>query len=279
MWNPQALARSLLAVSVLLGACSSLLADDDVDDRKGRFVRVIGSSSIIVLRFNGEWVFNFLGVRPVLSLDRSDRLEKEAGEFLASLLEGERIILEFDHAVPGWDGDRNFVGYVYLKDGTSLNEEVLARGYGSVDDRIAFSRLEDFKAIERTAKEQGLGMWKERKLVDPSPDEMDCSRTIVFAGTCGVSHPEIIPESKVVPDYPRKLRKKKIEGRVVLQAVVSKDGSVRDVVPLKSPHSEFTEAARIAVEQWRYKPALKDGSPVDAYFTIVVDFYLIRRSR
>ena len=279
MWKLHALVRSLLAVGVLLGACPPLAADDDVDDRKGRFVRVNNSSTIVVLRFNGEWFFNFLGVRPVLSLEPSNALENEAREFLTSLLERQRIVLEFDRAVPGWDGERNFVGYVYLEDGTFLNEEVLKRGYGSIDDRTAFSRLEEFKSVERTAKEQGLGMWKERKLVDPSLEEIDCSGTIVFAGTCGVSKPELIPESKVLPEYPRKLRRKKIEGRVVLQAVVSKDGSVRNVVLVKSPQSEFTEAARVAVEQWRYRPALKGGSPVDAYFVIVVDFFLYRWGR
>lgn len=280
MRNTQALVRSLLAVSVLLVAWPSVDADVDVDDRKGKFVRANDSSTIVVLRFNGEWSFNFLGVRPVLGLDRSDPLEKEAREFVASLLQGERIILEFDKAVPGRDGDRTFVGYVYLKDGTSVNEEVLARGYGSVDDRVAFSRLDEFKSIERTAKEQGLGVWKRRQPVGQSLEEVDCSEgTIVFAGTCGVSNPEIIPESKVVPDYPRKLRRKKIEGRVILQAVVSMDGSVRDIVPVKSANSEFTEAAIAAVEKWRYKPALKGGSPVDARFTIVVDFYLLRWGR
>ena len=40
------------------------------------------------------------------------------------------------------------------------------------------------------------------------------------------------------------------------------------------PSVGFEEAAIEAVQQWRYDPALQDGSPVDVYFTIVVTFTL-----
>ena len=59
-------------------------------------------------------------------------------------------------------------------------------------------------------------------------------------------------------------------------SIVSKDGSVRVVQTLKSPDDQLSQAAIAAVEQWRYRPALKDGEPVDAYFTIVVEFLLAR---
>lgn len=266
--------RLALAVGVLLGFLPSAGAGDEADDRKGRFVRVVTTSSIVVARFNREWSFDLLGVKPVLGL-KGDPLEREAKQFLTSLLEGQRVLLLLDAVAPRGDQPRTFAGYVYLEDGRCLNEEILKQGYGRVDDAVAFSRLERFKSFEREAQELGLGLWKE--VGSPSTEDSTCSHgAITYAGMCGVSVPVIIPESKVVPVYPRKARKRKIEGRVVLRAIVSSDGSVRDAVMIESPSEELTEAAIAAVRQWRYKPALKDSVPVDAYFTVVVDFRLLR---
>jgi len=51
---------------------------------------------------------------------------------------------------------------------------------------------------------------------------------------------------------------------------------VGEIQVLRSPGSKFgfDEAAIAAVKQWRYKPGLQNGKPVDVYFTIVVDFVL-----
>ena len=84
--------------------------------------------------------------------------------------------------------------------------------------------------------------------------------------------PEVVKQVK--PDYPEIARKAKVQGQVILQAVVRKDGTVGDIQVLRSPGSKFgfDEAAIAAVRQWRYKPGLQNGKPVDVYFTIVVDF-------
>jgi len=98
----------------------------------------------------------------------------------------------------------------------------------------------------------------------------------LYAGIGGVSNPEVIPSTRVQPTYPDLARKAKVAGQVVLQAVVRKDGTVGDITVLKSPGSKFgfDEAAIAAVKQWRYKPGLQNGKPVDVYFTVVVDFTL-----
>ena len=71
-------------------------------------------------------------------------------------------------------------------------------------------------------------------------------------------------------------RKAKIQGKVVLQAVIKKDGSVGDIQVLQSPGAKFgfDEQAIAAVRQWKYKPGLQNGKPVDVYFTVVVTFEL-----
>jgi len=98
----------------------------------------------------------------------------------------------------------------------------------------------------------------------------------LLAGAEGVTLPVLIPESKIKPDYPELARVARIEGRVILQAIVLKDGSVGEleVLNCNRPGMGFEEAAVAAVEQWRYKPAMQRGKAVDVYFTVRVDFEL-----
>jgi len=96
------------------------------------------------------------------------------------------------------------------------------------------------------------------------------------AGDQGVVNPEIIRKSKVKPEYPRTARKRKRQGRVVLQLVVETDGSVGRSKVLQSTTCDcgFEDAAIDAVEQWRYTPGRLNGEAVPVYFTVVVDFTL-----
>ena len=98
----------------------------------------------------------------------------------------------------------------------------------------------------------------------------------LLAGKDGVTNPVRIRESYVKPRYAQELREAGIEGKVILQAIVTKDGHIRDVEVLKStnPGHGLEEAAIEAVKQWRYKPAMKDNRPVEVYFTIRMDFTL-----
>jgi protein TonB len=98
----------------------------------------------------------------------------------------------------------------------------------------------------------------------------------VLAGVGGVTQPTRIESSYVRPEYPDIARTARMEGRVVLQAVIGRDGTVSkvEVLSCSQPLLGFEDAAIEAVRQWRYEPALADGRPVDVYFTILVDFEL-----
>jgi protein TonB len=98
-----------------------------------------------------------------------------------------------------------------------------------------------------------------------------------LAGVGGVSNPVRIEESYVRPEYPEMARAARIEGQVILKAVICHDGSVilPEVLRCVPQGFGFAESAITAVEQWRYRPAMQDGEPVDCYFTIVVDFELV----
>jgi periplasmic protein TonB len=87
----------------------------------------------------------------------------------------------------------------------------------------------------------------------------------------GVSQGLLI--TKVQPKYPKKARKKGIQGTVVLHALISKAGDIA-TVELVSGDPLLAPAAIDAVKQWKYKPYLLQGKPVDVDTQIVVNFTL-----
>ena len=78
---------------------------------------------------------------------------------------------------------------------------------------------------------------------------------------------------RVEPDYPESAREQHIEGPVVLEALVGKDGTVEKLSTV-SGDSQLATAATDAVRQWRFKPFLRNGSPEEFQTRITVDFRL-----
>src|SRR5216684_820669 len=79
----------------------------------------------------------------------------------------------------------------------------------------------------------------------------------------------------VAPKYPPEAGRARIEGTVVLLAVIGRDGTVEDV-RVKSGLSVFAQAAIEAVKQWRYRPYLLNGEPVEVDSQITINFTLSR---
>jgi protein TonB len=77
----------------------------------------------------------------------------------------------------------------------------------------------------------------------------------------------------VQPNYPQLAKQARIQGQVVLQAEISKDGTIQNL-QLISGHPMLAPAAIEAVKQWRYKPYLLNGEPVAVETTVVVNFSL-----
>jgi protein TonB len=78
---------------------------------------------------------------------------------------------------------------------------------------------------------------------------------------------------KVTPNYPQLAKQARIQGVVVLQAEISKDGTIQNL-QLISGHPMLAPAAIEAVKQWRYKPYLLNGEPVAVETTVQVNFSL-----
>jgi periplasmic protein TonB len=89
----------------------------------------------------------------------------------------------------------------------------------------------------------------------------------------GVSRGLLIKQ--VSPSYPQNALRLRIEGPVTLMATVTKDGDISAVKVLNGD-SNLTRAAVEAVKQWKYKPYLLDGSPVEMQTQVTINFKLPR---
>ena len=78
---------------------------------------------------------------------------------------------------------------------------------------------------------------------------------------------------QVTPQYPPLARQAHIQGTVVLQAVIGKDGTVQNL-HVSSGHPLLIQSAMDAVRQWRYKPYYLNGEPVEVDTQINVNFTL-----
>jgi len=87
-----------------------------------------------------------------------------------------------------------------------------------------------------------------------------------------IKEPRKIHEVK--PIYPEIARKARMEGVVILEITVDKQGNVRDVKILRSLPMGLTEAAVEAVKQWKYEPSTLNGRPVEVLVTVTVTFRL-----
>ena len=76
------------------------------------------------------------------------------------------------------------------------------------------------------------------------------------------------------PPFSEQARKKKIQGVVTLSLTVTVDGAARDVKVVKGLGYGLDEKAVETVSGWKFKPALKDGEPIEKEISVQVDFHL-----
>jgi protein TonB len=77
--------------------------------------------------------------------------------------------------------------------------------------------------------------------------------------------------SRVDPSYPLLAKQMRVQGAVILEALISKTGSIQDIQVLSGP-AILSEAAREAVKQWHFKPYYQSGRPVETEARITVNF-------
>jgi periplasmic protein TonB len=77
----------------------------------------------------------------------------------------------------------------------------------------------------------------------------------------------------VDPTYPREARDKGIQGDVILQATIDTKGNIASLKAVKGDPI-LADASIEAVKQWKYKPFLLNGEPVEVETTILIKFHL-----
>lgn len=88
----------------------------------------------------------------------------------------------------------------------------------------------------------------------------------------GIDPPSLLREVK--PSYTDQGRRQGVEGDVVLEIVVRRDGSVGDVKVLRRLGAGLDQKAIDAVRQWRFSPARRLGAPIDVVVEVAVEFKL-----
>jgi len=76
------------------------------------------------------------------------------------------------------------------------------------------------------------------------------------------------------PDYTAAARNAKIEGVVIIEAIIDKNGNVRSTKVLKDLPMGLATNAESAVKAWRFRPATLNGRPVEVYYNLTVNFTL-----
>ncbi|MCM2268525.1 MAG: TonB family protein [Thermoanaerobaculia bacterium] len=76
------------------------------------------------------------------------------------------------------------------------------------------------------------------------------------------------------PTYTEIARKARIQGVVIVQAIIDREGNVTNVKVLKGLPMGLEEAAVEAMKQWKFKPATLNGRPVTVYYNLTVNFKL-----
>ncbi len=77
---------------------------------------------------------------------------------------------------------------------------------------------------------------------------------------------------KVDPGYPSQLMRENVAGTVILFAIIHADGTVGNVLVLRGVDNRLDKFAADAVAQWKFRPATKDGVPVDVEATFKIPF-------
>ena len=84
-----------------------------------------------------------------------------------------------------------------------------------------------------------------------------------------VAPPEVL--RRVEPKLGELLRTRRTSGVVILEAIIDRQGRVRNAHIVRSPHPPEVNAVFVhAIEQWRFKPATLHGKPVAVYFTTTI---------
>jgi micrococcal nuclease len=87
------------------------------------------------------------------------KLGKLASDYVKGFVEGKNVRLERDPVNDDRDRYGRLLRYVYLEDGTCVNAKIITEGYAQVYDKFPISKLDEFRKLQREARENRRGLW------------------------------------------------------------------------------------------------------------------------
>jgi len=81
-----------------------------------------------------------------------------------------------------------------------------------------------------------------------------------------------VPIEKVDPQYPQSAIRENIDGEVILYAIIRKDGSVDSIQLVHGIDPQLDHNAMEALARWKFRPAARDGNPVDVEAVVYIPF-------
>jgi micrococcal nuclease len=157
-----------------------------------RVARVVDGDTVVLTMEGRAVTVRLVGVDTPETVHPSkpvERFGKEASAFTRKLLAGKSVSIERDPGGSARDRYGRELAYLRL-DGTDVNREIIARGYGFAYTKYPFARREDYRTPEREAREAKRGLWadeaaaREQVEVKPKPPaEAGICGAITKAGT------------------------------------------------------------------------------------------------
>jgi TonB family protein len=169
---------------------------------------------------------------------------------------------------------------------TNLNNPILRAAYTSSGDiSSSFNAIQRFEGhdvawhltlTEEKDKVAEITVTDLHSMEKPSPEIFIAGTSAKVENTSQVDVPKEVTSGNVIyktpPIYPQTSRRAHKSGTVVIAAVIGKDGIIRNLRILSTPDVDIAIAATNAVRQWRYKPYLLRGAPVEVNTTVQVNF-------
>jgi len=109
-------------------------------------------------------------------------------------------------------------------------------------------------------------------VIAPPPPKVEATKAVQRV-VVGGKVQEAMLVKRIMPTYPPLARSTRIQGHVILDAVISKEGTIQEL-KVRTGHPMLAPAAMEAVRQWVYKPTLLNGEPVEVTTEIDVNFTL-----
>jgi len=110
------------------------------------------------------------------------------------------------------------------------------------------------------------------------PDDADCPHVDVSTDDTALRPGSRVRAPRKIrnpqPVYPQQMQDARIQGVVLIEAIISAAGCVTDARVLRGPHTTLEAAAVATVSRWRYEPSLLDGKPIPIIMTVTVNFAL-----